>query len=234
MANTDVKIKKFEHMIGQVYKDKDGKEIYVTRDLLITALRRIIAQKRRRKNFPNIKAQTVIEKYITEEEIINILPSVFKFYKVTQTNKHISDIRESEFGLDELEELRVTEQEFVDKRKQEYLKGRENNLEPSDDFMILQIILLELEILKLNKLIILDPEDKNDLFKKLKPMLETHKSLQDGLGFLRKQRKSKGQEEEINSIYGLLGSNMSEEDLEGELSSEEEEEKRFLEKRKDW
>lgn len=236
MIVANEKIAKFEYMIGQTYTDKKGKKFVMSEDYLMAILRQQIAAKRRRKDVPkSFGAINIIEQYITEKDVLNGLNSVTNLVcnnPSFRSETPAQEVRKSRFDLNDLSDYEVGEREYIKKRRQRYIGDREDELEPNDEFAILEVINLELDMIKLRKLKIQDPEDKKELGKKIEPLMKLHQSLCDNLGFLKKQRK-KDEVKEESGIFAILEEiEKSKRNFKDELLTEEEEEMEYLKKKR--
>jgi len=229
-------ISRFAYMVGKTYKDNHGRDIFMSERFLVAVLRKVVASVRKRKDFPRMAAKRIVDEIVTEQDILNNINCVSNLINTNPSFREKSiaqEVRCSILDLEDFSHFLPSERNFIEKRMSKYTEGIEGELEPNDEFTVLQIVLLELEIWKLNKLKAADPEDKKEISKKLKPQIELHQKLCEGLNLLRKQRKKEVAPEEEDSLYGLLSNigNMTEEDFEEELSKEEEEEKRYLKRK---
>lgn len=201
-------LERYDYLLG---KTLDG--VVVTEKIILSALNRIISARRKRKNIQDRYSDLyILDKFVTEKDVLTNIKSVGKFINANplandnskQQKMKPQQTREIDLSLDNFDDYKPSEREFIKERMKHYMEISDEELTPNDKFTLHQIILLELSISKLNKLALDDPEDSKGYINKIEKQMTLHQKLCDGLGFLRKQRIKNEPPKDGGGIYDTL------------------------------
>lgn len=216
-------IERYKHLIDKTYNN-----IYLSSDLLIAIVKKLIKMRRRKFALKStVNDEAVVEGYIEESEIIKNIPSVYNLvnnnpsFRNEPKNPKLKpeNVRNIVLDLYDLSDYTESERKFIKGRLDKYINSN-SDLKPNDEFLIHEIVLLELEIFKLNKLKVQDPEDSKGYSNKIKILMDLYQKLSEGLGVLKKSRAKLGTdiEDGKENIYSQLDDldKITSEDLENE------------------
>jgi hypothetical protein len=225
-------IKMFDHLIGMKIGDTE-----ITEELVDKSVSRLITFRRKSKKDHESSDAFIIQEYITDEDVIRNIASANNLKpKTVDTSVKFDDVRNMSLGLDNLEGYTEAEKSFVQQRLCVYKSfyfGDGVSVAPNDEFQILDLIDMELDIQQLKTFTKLNKKCEEEK-KALKEMRSQYsKALQD-LNVKKQQRDNvKKPKDNGSTISDQLNEfEQSIEELQHDIESEEQEELEMLARKK--
>jgi len=217
--------------------------IVVTERILESAKSKCIGDKRRKKSLeipPDESDAAVLALHVQRDDLINAIASVANLKeKKPDTSIKFDDVRNMDLGLDNLEGYTNAERDFVQQRLCVYKSfyfGDSLLVAPNDEFQILDLINMELDIMQLNTFIRMNKksEEEKKLLKEAR--LQYSKALQD-LNVKKQQRdnrkKTETADDELLKAINEADKNINEYELEVDLEDAEEQQQMKEKKKRD-
>jgi len=219
-------------------KDGETKTVKVDQDILDKAYSRLLSFRRKRYKDTKSSDAFIIQEYVTEEDFITSIESVcnLKVGNIKEKEVKFDDVRNMSLRLDNLEGYTEAEKSFVQQRLSVYKSfyfGDSLLVAPNDEFQILDLIDMELDIMQLKTFVKLNKKSKEEEEKLKQMRLQYSKALQD-LNVKKQQRdnrkKTETGDDELLKAINEADRTISE--FEIEVVSEEEEEKQQMKAKK--
>jgi hypothetical protein len=232
--NKDIsKVKTFDHLVGKEIRGR-----IVDYDILQKAIGKCVSDKRNshRDDFEGeVSDAFIIQEFVEEDDVIRAISSAMNLKpKQASTEIKFDDVRNMSLGLDNLEGYTDAEREFVQSRLNVYKSFYfgDNLVAPNDEFQILDLINMELDIMQLNTFIRMNKKCEEEK-KALKEVRLQYSKAQQDLNLKKQQRdntKEKPKDTNIDLTTAINQLDKSVSDMQLEVEFEKQQEREMIKK----